>query len=196
MAQREASLPSHLRLGPTTGSLEAEVARRRAMVDQGGPAAEARANEFMRGDGNSFASQRTAQLQGELAIAAQKAADDAQDRAYQRTIAARQAYMGGMPSFAADDSDYDQYEPPQRRMLEPQEPSRFERGVQIAKGVDNFLGGALSGTLSRIGHGVGNAVSSGANRIMNSRANPFASFFQQQYEEPFSGYGGYNFRGL
>lgn len=189
-ANQESQLPSFLQLGSSTGATQGSQAKQSFMQNTGKPSnAAARAGEakYSGGGGaNSFAMQRTAANKAAMNTQANQVSQDAQNAELQRVLAMRQSYMGapgGQDSFSGLSMPSQQsYTPtmgPQGSNPNPGPGgSGFAGGMSIAKGVDNFLGGAGSNLLSNLGSNLGH----GLNSFMTSPANPLSGLFgQRQY---------------
>lgn len=143
-----------------------------------GGVAQARSSEqAFGGPGNSFATARTAQMKAALQANAQAAGQNARNEELNRIMAQRAAYMGGPQVSLMPTSS-----PTAGATTDSAAPSGFARAMSIGKGVDNFLGGAISNSLGQFGSGLGNVLGAGLNAI-----NPFAKF-----ATPSQGYGGYS----
>lgn len=99
----DSMLPSNLQLRPNLGQAEAARARSDVMRSTVNPQVADLTVKFgANGMGNStFAAARSAALQAEGARMAEVAAQDAMDRAYNRTMAARSSYFNGEGGLAS-----------------------------------------------------------------------------------------------
>lgn len=175
LAQLESNLPSYLQVGPQLGQSERAAAQAKFVQDNAPTVAESRAREQQFGGaGNTFATQRTAQLQAEVARQAADVGTEAEQSAINKTIALRNAYFGKPSSdYSAEDmallkDNNARYTPAMKAANA--EPSKFSNYVGLARGVDNLFGNAFSNTASRIGQSIGN----GMQNLFFGNANPMA----------------------
>lgn len=174
-AQLEASLPSYLQIGPQLGQSERAAAQSKFVRDNQPTVAESRAREQQFGGaGNTFATQRTAQLEAEVARQAADVGTEAENSAVNKTIALRNAYFGQPGSnYSSEDTmmmkdNNARYTPAMKAA--GAEPSKFSNYVNMARGVDNLFGNAFSNTAQRVGNAVGN----GMQNLFFGNSNPVA----------------------